>query len=59
VKAGKLGSRSREEMFIVEATPQGAGDDTGWPWHARLAFMVAAALACWAVPLAILYAIAF
>ncbi len=59
MKAARVSSRSREEMFTTEAASQGAAEEALWPWPARIAFMVGAAVLCWAVPLAILYAVLF
>ncbi len=59
MKAGKMTSPRREDIFLAEAVRQGTRKDAGWPWPARLSFMVAAAVACWAIPLAILYLIVF
>jgi hypothetical protein len=52
-------SRPREDMFVGETVRRGVEDDGRWPWPARLSFMVAAAVACWAIPLVILYLAAF
>ena len=59
MKAHKMISRPREDMFVGEMVRRGVDNDGRWPWPARLSFMVAAAVACWAIPLVILYLAAF
>jgi hypothetical protein len=53
VQAHKLETRPAKEMPIVGA--QVWIDEPLWPRNSRLAFVLAAAMACWAVPLLLAY----
>lgn len=53
VHAHKLETRPAREMPI--STAQIWIDEPIWPRKSRIAFVVAAAMACWAVPLLLAY----
>ena len=53
MQAHKLETRPAKEMPIVGA--QVWIDEPLWPRNSHLAFVLAAAMACWAVPLLLAY----